>query len=68
MESSNDLAWASSVELWCKGQGAQDHLTNNACVVHEKGKASKEDAKPKHNRRRLMLSYIVSFVDLLIPS
>ena len=44
---SNYLAWASSVELWCKGQGVQDHLTNNACVVDEKTKSSDEGAKAK---------------------
>ncbi|XP_015170714.1 uncharacterized protein [Solanum tuberosum] len=47
MGSSNYLAWASSVELWCKGQSVQDHLTNNACVVNEKAKASEADDKAK---------------------
>ncbi|WMV42368.1 hypothetical protein MTR67_035753 [Solanum verrucosum] len=45
MGSSNYLAWASSIELWCKGQGVQDHLINNACVVDEKAKASEADDK-----------------------
>ncbi|KAF3659003.1 Endoribonuclease Dicer -like protein 3b [Capsicum annuum] len=40
-------AWASSVELWCEGQGVQDHLTSKASVVDEKGKSSMEDAKAK---------------------
>lgn len=31
MGSSNYLAWASSVELWCKGQGVQDHLMEKVC-------------------------------------
>ena len=47
MGSSNFLAWASSVELWCKGQGIQDHLTNNAYVVDEKADASEEYGKAK---------------------
>ncbi|XP_060189204.1 uncharacterized protein LOC132618158 [Lycium barbarum] len=40
MGSSNYLAWACSVELWCKGQGVQDHLTQKAIVVDEKEKVS----------------------------
>ncbi|PHU09303.1 Endoribonuclease Dicer -like protein 3 [Capsicum chinense] len=40
-------AWGSSVELWCEGQGVQDHLTSKASVVDEKGKSSTEDAKAK---------------------
>ncbi|WMV17717.1 hypothetical protein MTR67_011102 [Solanum verrucosum] len=47
MGSSNYVAWASSVELWCKGQGVKDHLPNIACVVDEKAKPSGEDAKAK---------------------
>lgn len=47
MRSSNYLAWASSVELWCKGQDVQDQLTNKASVVDEKAKFSAEDAKAK---------------------
>ncbi|KAF3664626.1 hypothetical protein FXO38_10036 [Capsicum annuum] len=47
MGSSNYLAWASSVKLWCKGQGVQDHLMNKASVVDEKGKSSVENAKAK---------------------
>uniref|UniRef100_M1B6A7 Integrase core domain containing protein n=1 Tax=Solanum tuberosum TaxID=4113 RepID=M1B6A7_SOLTU len=47
MGSSNYLAWAFSIELWCKGQCVQDHLTNNACVVEEKAKASEADDKAK---------------------
>uniref|UniRef100_M1CE28 Integrase core domain containing protein n=1 Tax=Solanum tuberosum TaxID=4113 RepID=M1CE28_SOLTU len=47
MGSSNYLAWASSVELWCKGQGVQDHLTKKACVVDENAKSSAEDATVK---------------------
>ena len=39
--------FSSLVELWCKGQGVQDHLTNNACVVDEKTKSSDEGAKAK---------------------
>lgn len=65
--SSNYLAWASSVELWCKGHGVQDRLTNNSCVVNEKAKASKMQ-NPKHNGRRLALNYVISYGDLLIPS
>ncbi|XP_019255303.1 PREDICTED: uncharacterized protein LOC109233908 [Nicotiana attenuata] len=34
----NYLAWASSVELWCKGQGVQDHLTKKASEGDEKAK------------------------------
>jgi len=45
--SSNYLSWASSVELWCKGQGVQDHLTNKAYAVDVKAKTSEEDAKAK---------------------
>ena len=47
MGSSNYLAWASSVEQWCKGQGVQDHLTDNACVVDKKTKSSDKGAKFK---------------------
>lgn len=47
MKNSNYLAWASSVELWCKGQGVQNHVTNNANVVDEKAKASVENEKAK---------------------
>ncbi|XP_047249971.1 uncharacterized protein LOC124885765 [Capsicum annuum] len=47
MESSNHLAWASSIELWYKGQGVQDHLNIKASVVDEKEKSSAEDAKAK---------------------
>ena len=45
--SSNNLSWASSVELWCKGQGVHDHLTNKTYVVDVKAKTSEEDAKVK---------------------
>lgn len=45
--SSNYLSWASSVELWCKGQGVHDHLTNKTYVVDVKAKTSEEDAKVK---------------------
>ena len=45
MESSNYLAWASSVKMWCKDQGVQHHLTNNACIVDEKTKSSDDGAK-----------------------
>lgn len=65
--SSSNLSWASSVELWCKGHGVQDRLTNNSCVVNEKAKASKMQ-NPKHNGRRLALNYVISYGDLLIPS
>lgn len=37
MGSSNYLAQASSVELWCKVQGVQDHITKK--VSEEDGKA-----------------------------
>jgi len=47
MGSSNYLAWDSSIELWCRGQGVQNHLTTNACVVDEKAKVGEEDAKAK---------------------
>ncbi|KAF3671669.1 Pentatricopeptide repeat-containing protein, chloroplastic [Capsicum annuum] len=40
MGSSNHLAWTSSVELSCKGQGAQDHLKINASAVDEKAKST----------------------------
>ncbi|XP_070057902.1 uncharacterized protein [Nicotiana tomentosiformis] len=39
MESSNYLAWASSVKLWCKGQGVQDHLIRKSSEGDEKAKA-----------------------------
>ncbi|KAF3637131.1 hypothetical protein FXO37_25080 [Capsicum annuum] len=42
-----DKVRASSVELWCKGQGVQDHLKMKAGVVDEKAKSSAEDAKAK---------------------
>ena len=45
--SSNYLSQASSVELWCKGQGVHDHLTNKTYVVDVKTKTSEEDAKVK---------------------
>ncbi|XP_070011260.1 uncharacterized protein [Nicotiana sylvestris] len=38
MGGSNYLSWAMSVELWCKGQGVQDHLTKNASEGDEKAK------------------------------
>lgn len=47
MGSSSYLAWASSIELWCKGQGVQDHITNNVCWVNETGKSSEEHTKAK---------------------
>ena len=47
MGSSNYLSWVSTIELWCKGQGVQYHLTNNACVVDEKTKSSDKGAKAK---------------------
>ncbi|KAH0664854.1 hypothetical protein KY285_026060 [Solanum tuberosum] len=68
MGSSNYLAWASSVELWCKGQGVQDHLTNIACVVDEKAKASGEDAKAKaqwEKARALYTNDISRFYDVI---
>ena len=36
MGGSNYLAWASSVELWCKGQGVQDHLIKQSSEGDEK--------------------------------
>ena len=47
--SSNYLSWASSVELWCNGQGVHDHLTNKTYVVDVKAKTSEEDAKVKEH-------------------
>lgn len=69
MENSNYLAWASSVELWCKGQGFQGHLTNNACVADEKAKVSEENSKVKAQWEKIdAIYYVVFFGDLLIPS
>ncbi|XP_075076030.1 uncharacterized protein LOC142162887 [Nicotiana tabacum] len=39
MRSSNYLAWASSVELGCKGQGVQDHIITKSSEGDEKAKA-----------------------------
>ena len=36
MGGSNYLAWASSVELWCRGQGVQDHLIKQSREGDEK--------------------------------
>ncbi|XP_070039703.1 uncharacterized protein [Nicotiana tomentosiformis] len=36
MGGSNYLAWASSVELWCKSQGVQDHLIKQSSEGDEK--------------------------------
>ncbi|XP_070006743.1 uncharacterized protein [Nicotiana sylvestris] len=36
MGGSNYLVWASSVELWCKGQGVQDHLIKQSSEGDEK--------------------------------
>ncbi|XP_075077252.1 uncharacterized protein LOC142163979 [Nicotiana tabacum] len=36
MGGSNYLAWALSVELWCKGQGVQDHLIKQSSEGDEK--------------------------------
>lgn len=49
MGSSNYLARLSSIKLWCKGQGVQDHLTNKASGVDvdEKAKSRTKDAKAK---------------------
>ena len=33
--------------MWCKDQGVQHHLTNNACIVDEKTKSSDKGAKAK---------------------
>lgn len=44
--SSNYLSWAFSVDMWGKGQAAQDYLTNKT-VVDIKAKTSEEDAKVK---------------------
>ncbi|KAF3660724.1 hypothetical protein FXO37_13275 [Capsicum annuum] len=66
MGSSNYLAWASSVELWCKGQGAQDHLTNKASVVDKKGKSSTEDVKAKEQWEKVdtqLCSFLWRFID-----
>lgn len=43
-------------------------LTNIACVLDEKTKASGEDVKAKAQWRRLMHNYVVSYGYLLILS
>lgn len=44
MGSSNYLSWVSTIELWCKGQGVQYHLTQKASeyLDSEKTKAPGE--------------------------
>ena len=39
MRSSNYLAWACSIELWCRGQDVQDHLIKKVSEGDEKAKA-----------------------------
>ena len=55
IKSWNYLNLASSVELWCKGQGAKDHLTKN--LVRGVKRA-------KHSGRKLTLNYVVSYGNL----
>lgn len=53
LENSNYLAWASSIELWCKGQHVQDHITNNAEVLHETVKSNEEHGKVKAQWKKI---------------
>lgn len=58
-----------------QGQGVQDHLTTNACMVDEKAKVGEEDAKAKpqwekvdallpreKHRREILLNCISMFL------